>query len=290
MRHLGSLLAGVLIAPVAWVLIALGQQKSASTISSWVSDSTYHTADLIAPAAYLVAAGILLGLVATLRISPLGAVVAGAFYVGVYATLFVNPLSAMKTIPNRLSGLGQAVDPRVPVANGTLALIGVALLIAAFSAKRWRRWPVPAPAAVPAGPVAEPAVEEPAPEPVSSVPEEAPEPSVPSVPAATTATYVPTPTGYQPTTYSRAPDTEFETTRPSPRPRHSYSAEPAETTSAEPAAADPTTSSPAAPDPAAEPLPRRSPPPVWPEDASVGGDDERDKPSSPWSAPPRQST
>src|SRR5262249_13201208 len=124
MRHLGSLLAGILIAPVAWLLIALGQQKSTRTVSSWLDGGVYDTVDLIVPAAYLVAAGVLIGLVATLRISPVGAVIAGAAYVAIYVAVFISPLSTLDAIPDKLTGLGLTIDLRVPVVNGTLAVVG----------------------------------------------------------------------------------------------------------------------------------------------------------------------
>jgi hypothetical protein len=76
-RHFWSLVAGVVAAPIVWVLVALGQSDSTATIDRWAETSTFHTARLIEPAVYLAAAGIVLGLIATLRISPLGPAVAG---------------------------------------------------------------------------------------------------------------------------------------------------------------------------------------------------------------------
>jgi hypothetical protein len=51
MRHVGSLIAGMLIAPIAWLLIALGQQKSTETVAEWVQQGAFDSVDLIAPAA-----------------------------------------------------------------------------------------------------------------------------------------------------------------------------------------------------------------------------------------------
>ena len=150
MRHLGSLVAGILIAPVAWILIALGQQKSAVTITSWQQSGSFDTADLVLPASYLLAAAILIGLIATLRISPLGSLVAGLFYAGTYVGLFINPVRVRNAVPETFGLFGTKVAVRTPLDNGTLLLVGVALLIAVFSVGRWRRWPVAAAMPAPA--------------------------------------------------------------------------------------------------------------------------------------------
>jgi hypothetical protein len=156
MRHLWTLLAGVVAAPLTWVLVALGQGGSTRTVTGWVEARSFDTADLIEPAAYLAVAGILLGLLATLRFSPLGSVVAGLLLVAPYGGMFVDPLAVRDAVPSDWEIRGDPIPLRLPLDNGTLLLIGALLVMAAFSAQRWRRWPAPAPA---------PAVEEPAEEP-----------------------------------------------------------------------------------------------------------------------------
>jgi hypothetical protein len=153
MRHLGSLIAGILIAPAAWILIALGQQKSATTIAAWQQSGGYNTRDLLLPASYLLAAGILVGLIATLRISPVGPLVAGLFYAGTYVGLFISPTRVRNAVPGTLNLLNRDIAMRTPLDNGTLLLVGIALLIAVFSFGRWRARPsaVPVPAGVAAG-------------------------------------------------------------------------------------------------------------------------------------------
>ncbi|UWZ35895.1 hypothetical protein Drose_33205 [Dactylosporangium roseum] len=154
MRHVGSLIAGMFIAPIAWLLIAVGQQKSAKTVEGWIERGAFDSVDLLAPAAYLLGAGLLIGLIATLRISPVGPIVAGLALLATYVSLFIDPLSTMSSLPDDLKVGGLTVDLRVPIANGTTAVLGLALLIAAASVKRWRTWPtvVEVPAE-PAGPV-----------------------------------------------------------------------------------------------------------------------------------------
>lgn len=184
MRHLGSLLAGLLIAPAAWLLLAIGQPETTKVFSRWVEQDTYHTTSLLGPIAYLAGAGLLAGLIACLRLSPLGPAVAGAVYVAVYGVMFVNPLWGLDRIPKRLDLPLVTAQPRVPVTNGTLALLGLCLLVAVASRHRWRQWPVPVADPVAEAPVAQPQLApiEPGPEPITlgqalleaSVPEPAP--------------------------------------------------------------------------------------------------------------------
>lgn len=150
MRHLWSLLAGLVAAPLAWVLLALAQDGSTSTIGRWEQRAAFDTAELIVPGCYLAAAGVLLGLIATLRISPLGPVVAGLLLTTVYGLMFVNPFRVHDALPEDWSFRGEPVPLMLPLDNGTLGLVGLLLLMAVFSAQRWRRWPATAPVARPA--------------------------------------------------------------------------------------------------------------------------------------------
>jgi hypothetical protein len=154
MRHLWSLLAGVLAAPLAWGLIAVGQARSQQTVTGWVASRAFDTTDLIEPASYLAVAGILLGLIATLRISPLGPLVGGVLLSAVYAGLFVKPLDLRNAVPDNWELFNRHIPLRGPLDNGTLLLVGLLLLVAMFSGQRWRRWPTPAAIATPDGSVA----------------------------------------------------------------------------------------------------------------------------------------
>jgi hypothetical protein len=153
-RHLWSLIAGVVAAPVAWILMALGQSGSSQTITRWAETDTFNTARLIEPAVYLGVAGIVLGLIATLRISPAGPLAAGVLLVAPYAGMFIEPLRVRSAVPGGWRLFGDPLALRGPLDNGTLALVGVLLLMAVFSLQRWRQWPA-AVAAAPA-PTAEP--------------------------------------------------------------------------------------------------------------------------------------
>ncbi|MEV4757484.1 hypothetical protein AB0J86_20535 [Micromonospora sp. NPDC049559] len=149
MRHLWSFLAGIVAAPVAWVLVTLGQDGSDRTVTRWVEVGTFTTANLIEPTVYLAVAGIVLGLLGTLRVSPLGPLVAGLLLAAPYVGLLIDPFALRDRLPDNWSLLGDRLPFFEPVQNGTLFLLGVLLVMATFSGKRWRRWPAPA-VAVPA--------------------------------------------------------------------------------------------------------------------------------------------
>lgn len=141
MRHLWSFLFGIVAAPLTWVLIAAGQQGSADTITGWVQADSFNWANLIEPAVYLGVAGLLLGLLGTLRISPLGPLVAGLLLVTTYGAMFAQPFTVRDAVPADWEIFGDPLPLRLPLENGTLLLIGLLLVMATFSIQRWRRWP-----------------------------------------------------------------------------------------------------------------------------------------------------
>ncbi|MDG4789694.1 hypothetical protein O7626_27855 [Micromonospora sp. WMMD1102] len=144
MRHLWSFLAGVVAAPLTWALIALGQDGSARTVTRWVEVGTFNTANLIQGAVYLGVAGILLGLLGTLRLSPAGPLVAGLLLVAPYVGLFVDPFTVRDAVPANWKVFGDPLPLVQVLDNGTTFLVGVLLVMATFSIQRWRRWPQPA--------------------------------------------------------------------------------------------------------------------------------------------------
>ncbi|HEX6969856.1 MAG TPA: hypothetical protein VF174_13750, partial [Micromonosporaceae bacterium] len=144
MRHLWSLLAGVVAAPLTWILIAAGQGGSRRTIESWTTTDSWNWANLIEPAVYLLVAGIVLGLLGTLRFSPAGPMIAGLLLMIPYALLFVDPFAVRDAVPGSWRIADDELSLHLPLDNGTLALIGLLLFTATFSVQRWRSWPVPA--------------------------------------------------------------------------------------------------------------------------------------------------
>ncbi len=147
MRHTATLIAAIVIAPLAWILIAFGEDRSAQAFANAASNGGFHTGDFVRPLLFLGAAGILLGLIATLRVSPLGAAFAGAVYTASYVLLLVTPKRVVNLLPHHLSVAGRQADLSTPLRTGTALLLGAAMLVAVVSAARWRRWPARAEAA-----------------------------------------------------------------------------------------------------------------------------------------------
>jgi hypothetical protein len=139
MRHIATVIAAVVIAPLAWLLIAFGQTETVKAVSA----GSYSVGHLVRPLVLLAAAGILVGLIATLRFSPLGAVLAGLAYTASYVLLMVHHGTVDQVLGYTLKIAGEHADLRVPVQNGTSLVLGGLLLVAVVSVKRWRRWPNP---------------------------------------------------------------------------------------------------------------------------------------------------
>lgn len=142
MRHFGTLIAAIVIAPLAWILLAFGQDRSVQAFAAATHPGMgLSAADFVRPFEYLAAAGLLLGILATLRFSPLGAVVTGFTYTLSYALLLVAPQGVLDLFSHRLSIAGRHADATIPIRTGTTMILGVLLLVAVVSVGRWRRWP-----------------------------------------------------------------------------------------------------------------------------------------------------
>jgi len=141
MRHLGTLIAAVIIAPLAWILLAFGQDRSAQAFANVQGDGAFDKGDFLRPALCLAAAGLLFGLIATLRFSPLGAVLTGIVYADSYLALLVNPKRLLDVFPDKISVAGRSADLTTPLRTGTALLLGALLLVGVASVGRWRRWP-----------------------------------------------------------------------------------------------------------------------------------------------------
>jgi hypothetical protein len=152
MRHIGTLIAAIVIGPLAWILIAFGQDRSAAAFANAQKNGAFHTGDFVRPLIFLVAAGLILGLIATLRFSPLGAGLTGVVYVMSFVWLFIDAKGLLDIFKHPLSIGGENADPTIPVRTGTTLLVGALLLVSVASTARWRRWPhTAATPAVPAG-------------------------------------------------------------------------------------------------------------------------------------------
>src|SRR5690348_14923415 len=139
MRHIGTLIAAILIAPLAWILLASGQERSVAAFTG----NALSGGDFAHPVELLAGAGLLLGILGTLRFSPLGAALTGLAYAASYVALLAAPNGTLHLFDHHLVLGGHEVNPATPLRNGTVLVLGGLLLVAVFSVGRWRRWPRP---------------------------------------------------------------------------------------------------------------------------------------------------
>src|SRR5258705_9494827 len=144
MRHIRTLIVAIVVAPLAWVLLAVGLDRSAGAFPGTGQSSALHAGDFVTPVLLLAAAGLLLGILGTLRLSPLGAMAIGIVYALSYTMLLIAPSGVVDLFTHDLSVAGRHVDLAAPIRTGTTMVLGVLLLVGAISVQRWRRWPRPA--------------------------------------------------------------------------------------------------------------------------------------------------
>jgi hypothetical protein len=139
MRHIWSLILGVVFAPLAWFLIAFGQ----SATSRWQPPSTFRN-DLLLGGLLIVGVGLLLGLIGSLRTSPLGALIASLVFLGASGFAIFAPLDALNVFGDARRIGGYDINLATPLTTGVLSVVGGMLLLSAFSPARWRGRPAPA--------------------------------------------------------------------------------------------------------------------------------------------------
>jgi hypothetical protein len=137
-RHVWTLIAAAVIAPLAWVLVAFGEDRSALAFTNAQRTGAFDDGDFLRPVVLLAAGGLLFGLLATLRFSPAGAGLLGLGYAGCYALLLVAPDGVMGVFRHRLSLAGHSADMSLPLQTGTALLLGVVFLVGLASVSRWR--------------------------------------------------------------------------------------------------------------------------------------------------------
>jgi hypothetical protein len=132
MRHLGSILLALLLAPATWLLTGTGLGKFAEARA----DSSGFDIDLTLGLAAMVGAGLCYALLILPRISPLGLVLAGLGFLGLVVWRVVDLDGFNQAVPADFLDLAGAL--RIP-ADGYAALLALPLLGTLFSARRWRR-------------------------------------------------------------------------------------------------------------------------------------------------------
>lgn len=136
MRHLTSLIAGIVVAIVAWGVLGWAQAKLGATAVSGISSHNWGTYSW--PLLFLAIGGLLIGLIASTRISPSGPLIAGIGYL-VLQALYVQWPGFLNWLPN--SVFGQTDIWTRPARSGLFAVLGLAMLVAVASVRRWQRWP-----------------------------------------------------------------------------------------------------------------------------------------------------
>ncbi|HTF06572.1 MAG TPA: hypothetical protein VK659_00180 [Asanoa sp.] len=149
MRHLGSLVLSLVLAPAIWVLSGYGT----SEVGRGVGDVDLR---LLGGFAALAAAGVLLTLLVLTRLSPVGPGFAGLVFIAlsVWAALDQGLFTDLLGVSffERSAGL---VNPILAIGP----VVGTLLLLTVTSPRRWRRYPppVPQPAVYPGATVGPPA-------------------------------------------------------------------------------------------------------------------------------------
>jgi hypothetical protein len=132
MRHLGSVLLSMALAPIIWVGAGMGLSK--------FSEGVTGDSDYLAAFVGLIALGLAgLGYAALLltRLSPVGPVLTGLAFFGATMWLLFGRSSFTSTMPDGV--LGVAGAGHIPAA-GLAALLAVPLLATVVSPRRWRRY------------------------------------------------------------------------------------------------------------------------------------------------------
>jgi hypothetical protein len=147
-RHLGSIVLSLILAPVIYLLAGIGVVEAVENGSvAEHPDYVKVTIGILA----IGAAGLLYCLLALTRISPVGPVLAALLYFAVSVWALFSYDSLGKLLPDSVLGVHRAADAPL---NGIALLLGVPLLVTLLSPRRWRRYAQPP--AAPAAPVGYP--------------------------------------------------------------------------------------------------------------------------------------
>jgi hypothetical protein len=135
MRHLVSLMFGLLLAPVIWFLAALGHYRLLAALPR-NGQAAGSVTELALGALLIVAAGVWLGLLLGTRLSPVGPALAGLAWLGFGAAFILDVQTIAGLLPD--GPTGQDGLYTLPLEHGYAFLVGTALLVPLFSPARWR--------------------------------------------------------------------------------------------------------------------------------------------------------
>ena len=139
MRHLGSLVLSLVLAPIIWVLTGYGMGEFGRV---FVRFGGGFRAELLAGLAALVVAGILVAVLLLPRLSPVGPMLVGLGFVAASLWAAADLPSFADVANYEIFGQpGATLNP----ASSVGLVVGVPLLLTALSPRRWRRHERPAP-------------------------------------------------------------------------------------------------------------------------------------------------
>lgn len=149
MRHVGSLLLALLVAPLVLVLTGRGVESFRDAAATQPPDPLAGAVALIS----LMLAGILVALLIMPRLSPLGLLLSGLGYLAFGAWTMVDPSLFVVTSPWTALGWDR---PTVAATGAVALLLAMPMVLSIFSIQRWRhprhRWPASETPAYPAAP------------------------------------------------------------------------------------------------------------------------------------------
>ena len=134
MRHVLSLLTGIVVAPLIWVAVAAGQGATRNGFP----DDGHLPKQLLVGGLLLAGVGLVAGLIASLRTSPAGPMLAGIVFLGATVYLYTQPVQALHFFTTSWRIKDYPIDMSTPLTTGMLAFAGGLLIVSLFSAARWR--------------------------------------------------------------------------------------------------------------------------------------------------------
>ncbi|NUO59362.1 MAG: hypothetical protein HOV78_22090, partial [Hamadaea sp.] len=141
MRHLGSFLLALILAPIVYLLTGLGLSAFGQAVERGVDQRPLAT--VLALATLVVGGGVYAVLVMA-RLSPIGPALAGFFFLGMPAWPLVDPVSYHRVLDDigaRFNLLGvEILGIDVVGSSGLGVLLAVPLLATLASPRRWSRY------------------------------------------------------------------------------------------------------------------------------------------------------
>jgi|GEM_PF-2895806 len=133
MRHIASLFAGMIIAPIAWLLIGAAQIG----LNPMAYELDGGSPGRFIAIAMFVVAGALLGLIAVTRLSPAGPILAGLAFIGGFF-VFRGGIAAVHLPDAMTNDLLPRESAIIAGETGMVLVIGALLLMSALIPSRWR--------------------------------------------------------------------------------------------------------------------------------------------------------